>query len=185
MSAAPATSGRWRRWAARVQQRPILAWYRRASRAGWPEAPDPSPTRLRRSGCIATIAAVGSLVVEDDSSGAARQEYDASPHLISRPVSSRLAVDAKLLQAKASGSEASTQAMHPETMDVEALAAYLRIPHWPAHRLAAAGSLPGVKVGRHRPLRNAIVDEWLIANGRKNLARRVQTRPGLRAGAGG
>ncbi len=73
--------------------------------------------------------------------------------------------------------------MHPEIMDVEALAAYLRIPRWSVYRLAAVGRLPGAKVGRHWRFHKARVDEWLTGNGRKNLARRGQTGPALRPGA--
>lgn len=62
-----------------------------------------------------------------------------------------------------------TTGTSPEIMDVEALAAYLRIPRWSVYRLAAAGKLPGAKVGRHWRFHKALVDEWLIANGRKNL----------------
>lgn len=69
----------------------------------------------------------------------------------------------------------------PEIMDVEALAAYLRIPRWSVYRLAAAGRLPGAKVGRHWRFHKALVDEWLIANGRKNL----KTKPAASAGSGG
>jgi len=70
-----------------------------------------------------------------------------------------------------------------EIMDVEALAAYLRIPRWSVYRLAAAGRLPGAKVGRHWRFHKALVDEWLIANGRKNLARHEQSGPAPRPGA--
>ncbi len=73
--------------------------------------------------------------------------------------------------------------MSSEIMDVEALAAYLRIPRWSVYRLAAAGRLPGAKIGRHWRFHKALVDEWLIANGRKNLARRGPTRSAPTAGA--
>jgi excisionase family DNA binding protein len=67
--------------------------------------------------------------------------------------------------------------MPSEIMDVEALANYLRIPRWSVYRLAAAGRLPGAKVGRHWRFHKALVDEWLIANGRKNLARQPRNKP--------
>ncbi len=69
-------------------------------------------------------------------------------------------------------------------MDVDGLAAYLRIPKWSVYRLAAAGRLPGAKVGRHWRFHKALVDEWLIANGRRNLARMRQgvSRSGLAPG---
>ncbi len=75
--------------------------------------------------------------------------------------------------------------MPSEVMDVEALAAYLRIPRWSVYRLAAAGRLPGAKVGRHWRFHKALVDEWLIANGRKNLAREAQTKPSSGAESAG
>ncbi len=61
--------------------------------------------------------------------------------------------------------------MSLEIIDVEALTLYRRIPCWSVYRLAAAGRLPVAKVGRHWRFHKAPVDEWLIANGRKNLAR--------------
>ena len=75
--------------------------------------------------------------------------------------------------------------MSSEIMDVEALAAYLRIPRWSVYRLAAAGRLPGAKVGRHWRFHKALVDEWLIANGRKNLARTPRNQPSSRVRAVG
>jgi excisionase family DNA binding protein len=73
--------------------------------------------------------------------------------------------------------------MSSEIMDVEALAAYLHIPRWSVYRLAAAGRLPGAKVGRHWRFHKVLVDEWLIANGRKNLAKGPPDRPSRRARA--
>lgn len=75
--------------------------------------------------------------------------------------------------------------MSSEIMDVEALAAYLRIPRWSVYRLAAAGRLPGAKVGRHWRFHKALVDEWLISNGRKNLARTPRNQPSRRVGVVG
>ncbi len=75
--------------------------------------------------------------------------------------------------------------MPSEIMDVEALAAYLHIPRWSVYRLAAAGRLPGAKVGRHWRFHKALVDEWLIANGRKNLAKEAHTKPSSGAESAG
>ncbi len=75
--------------------------------------------------------------------------------------------------------------MRSEIMDVEALAAYLRIPRWSVYRLAAAGRLPGAKVGRHWRFHKALVDEWLIANGRKNLANEPPIKPSSGAESAG
>ncbi len=75
--------------------------------------------------------------------------------------------------------------MSSEIMDVEALAAYLHIPRWSVYRLAAAGRLPGAKVGRHWRFHKALVDEWLIANGRKNLAKEAHTKPSSGAESAG
>jgi excisionase family DNA binding protein len=75
--------------------------------------------------------------------------------------------------------------MSSEIMDVEALAAYLHIPRWSVYRLVASGRLPGAKVGRPWRFHKALVDEWLIANGRNNLISEPRTKPQRRAGAGG
>ena len=57
---------------------------------------------------------------------------------------------------------------HPEIMNVQEVAAYLRIPASSVYKLAKEGRIPCQKVGRHWRFRRATLDGWL-ANDKAEL----------------
>jgi excisionase family DNA binding protein len=59
----------------------------------------------------------------------------------------------------------------PNVLTAEEAAAYLRVSTVLVRRLAQAGELPGMKVGRQWRFRRDLIDEWLAGCMRENLER--------------
>lgn len=55
-------------------------------------------------------------------------------------------------------------------MTVEDIAAYLRIPKSSVYKLARAGQIPGLKVGRHWRFHRETIENWLAGTGTDRLS---------------
>jgi excisionase family DNA binding protein len=53
-----------------------------------------------------------------------------------------------------------TETASPEVMTAQELASYLRLAEATIYRLAQAGEIPAVKIGRSWRFKKALIDEW-------------------------
>ena len=61
--------------------------------------------------------------------------------------------------------------MENELMTVSEVAAMLRLNRYTIYRLASAGKLPSIKVGRALRFRPTALERYILSNERRNLKR--------------
>jgi excisionase family DNA binding protein len=78
------------------------------------------------------------------------------------------------IDAKASSNRESYMAPDEDNlapvMTVEDVAGYLRIPKSSIYKLARAGQIPGLKVGRHWRFHRETIENWLAGTGAGKLS---------------